>query len=110
MSRITQDTGIDKTEAKDQPKVISVIFEQIKKAINNGLTFSDNFDGKISEVSFTTADTNTSVSHGLGRVPSGYLVLNRSANMVVYDGSSAATSSTFYLRSSAQGTCSVLFF
>ena len=111
MSKLTGDAGIDKIqEPKDQMRFISIFFDQIKMLINNGLQFADNFDSKILTLTFSAASTDTSLTHGLGRVPTGYVILKRSASMTVYDGSAAWTSNLIYLRASAAGSVTVLVF
>jgi hypothetical protein len=108
MSRITQDSSVDRfKDWAEASQFVSKFFEQVTKLFSNGITISDNFDAKILTLTFTSSATDTSLAHGLGRVPSGYLVLKRSANMVVYDGSNAWTSQNIYLRASAAGSITV---
>jgi predicted secreted protein len=61
-------------------------------------------------VSFTAADTDVEIRHGLGFVPQNYFVVGCSAAMNVYDGSEDATSKFYYLRSDAIGTARVFLF
>ncbi len=111
MSKITQDAGIDKIpDAKDQVRFISQFFDQLKQLLNGGLTFVDNFASKNVSVTFSAIATDTAVAHGLGRVPTGYLVIRKSASMVVYDGAAVWTASSIYLKSSATGTITVMVF
>jgi hypothetical protein len=110
MSKITQDSGVDKIqEPKEQIRFITQFFENVKQLINNGLSFADNFNTKILTLTFSATNTDTALVHGLGRAPVGYLILRRSANMVVY-GATANTSSIIYLKSSAAGTVTVSVF
>lgn len=110
MSKVTADSGIDKASAEDQPRLLSVFLDQVKTIINNGLQFVDNFSGKTLTLTFSAANTDTALTHGLGRVPTGYIIIKRSASMVVYDGSAAWTSQLIYLKASATGTVTVLVF
>lgn len=113
MSKLTYDPGVDKIpkeKTEEQMRFISQNFDQIKSIVNNGLLLADNFDGKILNMTFSSANTDTSAAHGLGRVPQGYLVLKRSASMIVYDGSTSWSSSSIFLKSSATGTISVLVY
>lgn len=111
MSRVTNDTNVDRfTEWATASKYVSQLFEQIAKILSNGQSIADNFDAKILTLTFTSASTDVALAHGLARVPSGYFVLKRSANMVVYDGSNAWTATNIYLRSSAAGSITVAVF
>jgi hypothetical protein len=111
MSKFTKDPGIDKVkDPAEQARFISQIFEELRSLLNNGLSLSDNFGGKIMSVTFSAANTDTAVTHGLGRVATQYIPLRLSANMVIYDGAAAATSTSTYLKSSAAGTISLWIF
>ena len=111
MSRVTQDTSVDRHEdLKEVARFSSMLFDQIASLLNNGLRFSDNFDAKLLDITFSAASTNSALNHGLDRVPAGYLVLRRSANITVYDGTSSWNASTMYLGSSGAGTVKVLVF
>jgi hypothetical protein len=57
---------------------------------------------------FTASAVNVAVAHGLGRVPAGYMVVGRSANVTVYDGSDPSTESELVLRSSGAATVQVV--
>jgi len=48
-----------------------------------------------------TADTEDTVSHNLGRVPVGYAPVKQDKSAILYDGTTAATSTAIYWRSSA---------
>jgi len=60
------------------------IYGQIKTYTTNGI-----------------ADTADTVSHTLGRVPIGFLILNRDKAGVVYDSGTAWTTANLYLKCSA---------
>jgi hypothetical protein len=62
---------------------------------------------------FSAANTDTTFSHVLGRIPNGYIIYRNSAAGIVYDasdGTTSWTSTSIKLRSSATGTVSVLVF
>ena len=77
----------------------------------SGAEFSDMFDSliplagvEVDNITMdATADTDTTITHNLGRVPAGYIVIRSSGSGVVYDGSTPAdwTATTFTLRCSA---------
>lgn len=109
--KITQDSNLDRIEEqKEQMRFLSIFCDQVTTMLNNGLLFSDNFNQKTLSVTFSAVNTDTAINHGLGRVPQGYIVIGRSANLVVYNGASQWTSSLIYLRSSALGSANMFVF
>jgi len=110
MSNITASTDFDRVKDEDLKKHLNLFGEQVLQVLTNGLDFASNFNGKMLSMTFDAANTDASVQHGLGRVPVGYLVYQRSASMVVYDGSVANTASTLTLRASSAGTTSLIVF
>lgn len=97
-------------DEKEQARLLAIFTSGVKNILNNGISFSDNFASKIVTVSFDVANAEVNVAHNLGKNPTGYLVLTRSANAVIYDGVSESTTSSIFLRSSAVATCSVMVF
>lgn len=87
----------------------TIVLREITDVLNGQITFVDNIRQEIHSVTFDAADTDVSVSHGLGRVPTGVVVLGLTAAMIVYDGSTGNTVDAVYLRSSATGTARVMF-
>ena len=70
----------------------------------------ENVSGQFQVVADTgAADTEFTVSHGLGAVPIGYLLLNIDKAGVVYDSGTAWTSSNVYLKCSV-ANCAVTLF
>lgn len=89
-------------------RYVSDVIRQIVDLCNGKLSFSENFDCFTASVEFTSTSVDTAVPHGLGRAPNGYIIVKRSANMVIFDGSTENTDSVLYLRTSATGTASVI--
>ena len=106
MSKLTASTDIDRFEAQDAQvnealKYATLALEQVGQLLNNGLGFADNFNAKLLAVTFSAGNTDVASLHGLGRVPQGYFQVGQTAASLIYDGSSANTSSLLYLRASA---------
>jgi hypothetical protein len=57
---------------------------------------------------FITSGVDVSVSHDLGRIPAGYIVVGCSAAVQVYDGFAAPSESLLTLRASGAATALVL--
>jgi len=113
MSKIQASTNIETENNKDPksvPKFVDLFFQDVVRVVNGGLDFATNFNAKTVTVPFTVANENTTVIHGLGRVPAGYLVVGLSTNMIIYDGSVAGTTSAIVLKSSAIGNARILVY
>lgn len=108
--KVTESTDMDKLEPDQLPRFTQKALENIASILNNGVLFSDNFNAKTLTFTFSAANIETAVIHGLGRVPTGYIQVGSSAALTVYDGASANTSSLLYLRASALGTGRVLVY
>lgn len=78
-------------------KYVSITLDQIVTAINGQIEFIDNC--ATSQVSVVIpASGEIGVPHTLGRVPNGYLVAKSSAGIIVFDGTTANTSSNLYVQ------------
>lgn len=72
----------------------------LKAILDRGINFDDNLDiRRVSVVSHGTPGTEFSVAHTLGKVPTGYIVYGQTAAGSVYDGTTANTKTTLYLKS-----------
>jgi hypothetical protein len=80
--------------------------------LNRGFSFMDNADARI--VSFTSngvANTEETVAHTLGKVPTGFLVCNLDKAASIYSGPTAWTKTNIYLKSNtASTTASIIVF
>jgi hypothetical protein len=110
MSKVTAGVDFDKVPEDELTRYLSIFGAAVLQAINGGLDFSTNFNGKIVSVTFSSANNDTAVSHGLGRAPVGYIPVRLGAAMTLYDGTMANTTSLLYLKSSATGSASVFIF
>lgn len=97
-------------ELPDLVRFTAQVCKDIINVVNGGLDFASNFRSSIVSVTFSGASTDVGVSHSLGAVPTGYVVVKSSANINVFDGVSGNTDSTIFLASSGAGTVSVLVF
>lgn len=82
----------------------------IIRAVNGLLTFQDNFACVTIEASFETADTETEITHNLGKIPSGYFVIKSNAAAVVYDSGRENTDKLIYLKASAISNVTMIIF
>lgn len=107
MSKITAAPDVSNVKADELQRFVSIWIKNAHDIINGGLDLG-NFRAQTLSVTFTAANTDTTVSHNLGRVPVGYLVTSSNAAIVVYDGSVTNTESALYLRASGTGTVQVV--
>lgn len=72
----------------------------LKSILDGGISVDDNMDiSRVTIVSHATPGTETGYSHGLGKIPQGYIVTGQEAAGSVYDGATANTNQTLYLKS-----------
>lgn len=79
--------------------------QNLRAILERGISRDDNIDD--AEVEFTSnavADTEDTVAHGLGKVPSGFIVVNKDKAGVLYDGGTTWTSTNIYLKSNVAST------
>jgi hypothetical protein len=83
---------------------------QLAQILNNGLFFSDNFNTSIKPVTFSSSNSELRIEHNIGRVPTGYLILKKSAGADVYDGISENTDQYIFLRATASMNVTLMIF
>lgn len=80
------------------------------KQVTDALVANQLLEGRLLTVTLT-AGAFTPVSHGLGRRPTGYFVVRRNANAVLWDRADAADANAFlYLQPSATVTVTLWVF
>lgn len=95
---------------EDLRRFASMALDEVISVINGRLSLIDNLSLKVVSVNFNVANEEKEISHGLGFVPNGYIVVGASAPMSIYDGLNPSSASIIYLKSSAVGTARVIFF
>lgn len=81
------------------------LLNMLDAILNRGIAFDDNVDcRRVSVTSDGTPGTEFSVLHTLGKVPIGYIVCGQNGAGSVYDGTTANTATTLYLKSDAAST------
>lgn len=95
---------------EDLRRFQDVLNQEVVSAINGRISFTENMDENVIQVTFASANTDTVLNHTLKRIPVGYLPVNQSVAMQIYTGAGTATTTNFYLRSTVAGTATVLLF
>lgn len=92
-------TGIRKFD-RDLLKILADLMTNLSNLFDRGLSFSENMDNEeLSVVTHATPDTEIAYTHTLGRIPSGFFVVNADKAGVIYAGTTAWTNTQIYLRS-----------
>jgi hypothetical protein len=77
----------------------------LNSILNRGITFSENFDAVFVEfTSSATPDAENTVSHSLGKIPTGYIVYSIDKAGVVYRSATTFTSTNIYLKCNVAST------
>lgn len=100
----------NQTSPEEQQKGTTLFLKDVYNILNKGITLTDNIKGALLEVTFSAADTDLPIRHGLDFVPSNYLVCGSRAATSVYDGASTADKTYFYLRATVATTVRVFLF
>jgi hypothetical protein len=96
IGKATPETDFDKNLEKAFLRNI----EQLTEILNKGIRFEDNFSAYIT--TFTTSGTpgvETAITHGLKRIPSGFVVLEKDKAAHIYKGASGKSATTYYVAS-----------
>ncbi len=89
----------------DLLRALNHLDEGLNTILNKGLNFGENFDAVYASfTSNVTPDTEDSVSHDLGRVPVGFVVVSRDKGGVVYNSGTTNTKTTIYLKCTVAST------
>lgn len=84
----------------DLASILDSFANNLMAILDGGISFVDNMDvAAISAVSHATPGTEFATTHALGKVPTGYIVVGQTAAGNVYDGATANTNTTLYLKS-----------
>ena len=73
--------------------------QKVGDCINKGIRAADNWDAQIISVVLAAANVEQAVAHTLKRVPIGYIVVSNDKAAIIYDGTTAWTSTNLYIRS-----------
>lgn len=101
MGKISQTGSVANLNTlEDVKRFANQLFQNIITQINGRLTFSDNINAKVVDVSFDAANTVKIVPHGLDRVPLMWISGSVSVNAVIFQ-SRPADANNVYLEASA---------
>lgn len=109
MTKIQSATDVSNLKDIEQLKrFVSIALNEFKDIVNGNLTFGENIKTKLLNVTFSGVEA--SVSHGLGFVPNGYIIVGKSGDFNVYNGTTAWTTTNLFLLASGNGSAKILVF
>lgn len=103
-------TNVSNMSGSDIPRYCSMNFQNIDTQLNGNIEFGANIKSSSTPVVFQTANTVVAVSHTLGRVPQGYIVIKQNAagSILTSELTNPWTSTTIYLNASAAMTATLI--
>ncbi len=110
MARITILPGMSNLDDWESlRRFTSMAVEAITTEVNGRLTFGGNIDASgPHSVTFASASDVQAVAHNLGRIPTGFIVVNLNAGIVVYQPSVPAwLKDQIFLQASGAGTATI---
>lgn len=96
-------------DPEEKEKTLSIQLKSFFDILDSGIRPGDNFDARIIDHTFVSGEDNA-INHGLQRVPTGYWVLSRDRNNLIWNGDAAWTKETIYLTSDAATVAKLLIF
>lgn len=95
-------TAYQKFSVGNIVKILTDMNINLDSILNRGIRFEDNVDCRlVSVTSHGTPGTEFSVAHTLGKTPTGWIVYGQTGAGTMYDGTTANTATTLFLRSDA---------
>lgn len=88
----------------------TIAFKQVIDCLNGNVDVVDNLRIRLVNATFSAANTDTQINHGLGRSPNGYILAGASGNFTIFNGSQGSSADLIYLQASAAGSAKILFF
>lgn len=95
---------------KDANRFVAQALAEVQSVSNGQLEFGVNLKTVLLEVNFTAANADLRIEHGLGKTPTGYILVKSNTGTSLYDGSIPATESVIYLKSTAIAQVKILIF
>lgn len=89
------------TGTPDEFAALNAFHEKLLQHINGGMSFATNFNQNTQDVTFRGQNVETPITHNLGRVPSGFLVVSsQTPGAVISKTRTEASANRIYLQSS----------
>ena len=110
MPKIQSRTDLTSVRPEEYQKHSAIAISEMADTMNGGLEFDKNINSQHVTVKFTQANTDTAISHSMGRSGLHYWKAKSSADCSIYDGAKASTNNTIYLRSTAVATVVLILY
>jgi hypothetical protein len=107
--KVTQDLSAV-SSWEDLRRFVAQTISDIVTTLNGRVDLVDNCETHVEAVTFGLAGQEVAISHKLGRIPSGYVVVRKSNHVDIYDGTKENTSRILFVRADAVATVTLLIF
>lgn len=99
MSNIQASNNIAQVKPEEVQRFVDLFCQDVVNVVNGKLDFQTNFNCKVVDVSFSSANVDTAVTHNLGRMSTNFIVISKNVSADIYNGTNAGNTNTMYLRS-----------
>jgi hypothetical protein len=100
MGKIKAVTDVGNVESiENLRRYLQQTLSLIVETINGNLELNDNIKLKIVEINFVESNVDTSIAHGLNKIPTGFIQIGSNVASIVYSGVRPADSQFLYLKS-----------
>lgn len=111
MGKVTLVGECPKTDKVDELREwISSLSKDLVQQINGNITIFDNLKVNVLDVTFLFANTDTTIRHTLGKVPTGYWLVKTNVATQLYTGDLPATTTDLTLKATTSAITKVLVF
>lgn len=111
MAKITAPNNLSNLKTLDDViRYMSIFTQDLFDSFNGKVEFDVNLYTRTLDFDFTSANTDVTVSHGLSKVPNGYILVKSNAATSIYDGSKSADNKQITLKASVVATTKVVVF
>lgn len=98
MALLKEGDSLTKLDADGKFRYIEKFMQAVRRLLNGNLEFDKNMLIQPQIVTFPASGVEVQISHGLKRVPRGYLVVSRDFANIVYDSATPWNESFIYLK------------
>jgi formate dehydrogenase assembly factor FdhD len=110
MAKISGFSALGKVPPDQFHKEASPVIQETVDTVNGKLEFDTNMNTQTVTVKFPVANTDLAIGHKLNKTTINYLVGSKSVDCSVYNGATANTKNTVYLRSTQAATVTLILF
>lgn len=96
-------------QQRDAEQNLDRLFVKLRMMLNNGLNFKENFNCYVTTITTNaTPGVETTIAHGLKRIPAGFIILETDKAGHIFTGSTAKSATNYYVRSDVASVTATL--